>query len=60
VLRRLRADERTAATPVIVISADATRGAVQRLLEAGVHAYLTKPLDVDLFLTTIDQVLDAR
>ncbi|HEX8832452.1 MAG TPA: ATP-binding protein, partial [Longimicrobium sp.] len=60
VLRRLRADERTAATPVIVISADATRGAVQRLLEAGVHAYLTKPLDVDLFLTTIDEVLDAR
>jgi CheY-like chemotaxis protein len=60
VLRRLRADERTAATPVIVISADATRGAVQRLLEAGVHAYLTKPLDVDLFLNTIDEVLDAR
>ena len=58
VLRRLRADPRTAATPVVVISADATRGAVSRLLEAGVHAYLTKPLDVELFLTTVDGVLE--
>ncbi|HEX8454955.1 MAG TPA: PAS domain S-box protein [Longimicrobium sp.] len=60
VLRRLRLDPRTATTPVVVISADATRGAVSRLMEAGVHAYLTKPLDVDLFLTTIDGVLQAR
>jgi len=29
-------------------------------MEAGVHAYLTKPLDVDLFLTTIDGVLQGR
>ncbi|HEX8209131.1 MAG TPA: PAS domain S-box protein [Longimicrobium sp.] len=60
VLRRLRQDPRTATTPVVVISADATRGAVSRLMEAGVHAYLTKPLDVDLFLTTIDGVLQGR
>jgi PAS domain S-box-containing protein len=59
VLRRLRMDPRTADTPVVVISADATRGAVSRLLEAGVRAYLTKPLDVDLFLTTINDALGA-
>ncbi len=57
VLRRLRADERTAHIPVVVISADATRGSVDRLRAAGVDAYLTKPLDVDEFLTTVEDFL---
>jgi CheY-like chemotaxis protein/anti-sigma regulatory factor (Ser/Thr protein kinase) len=57
VLRRLRADVRTRDTPVVVLSADATPGQVQRLLAAGANAYLTKPLDVREFLRTIDAVL---
>ncbi|HEX8361285.1 MAG TPA: PAS domain S-box protein [Longimicrobium sp.] len=59
VLRRLRAEPRTAEIPVIVISADATPEAVKRLLASGVRAYLTKPLDVDHFLDAIDGVLGA-
>jgi PAS domain S-box-containing protein len=59
VLRRLKQDPRTSATPVIVISADATHGQVDRLGELGARAYLTKPLDVDRFLETLDEVLDA-
>jgi PAS domain S-box-containing protein len=57
VLARLRADPRTAGIPVVVISADATPGRIDRLLEAGAHAYLTKPLDVDQFLDVVDGIL---
>jgi CheY-like chemotaxis protein len=59
VLRRLRADPRTAHTPVVVVSADATPGSVERLRQAGADAYLTKPLDVDEFLRVVAQFLPA-
>jgi PAS domain S-box-containing protein len=58
VLRRLRADARTAAIPVVVVSADATPTSLERLRVAGADAYLTKPLDVDEFLRTIDRFLE--
>ena len=57
VLRRLRGDPRTHATPVVVISADATPVRSQRLMEAGADAYMTKPLDIDDFLETVDRLL---
>jgi CheY-like chemotaxis protein len=57
VLRRLRADERTSSVPVVVISADATPTAVEELLALGADAYLTKPLDLDEFLRTLEQFL---
>jgi CheY-like chemotaxis protein len=57
VLRRLRADPRTAAIPIIVVSADATPASVVRLQAAGADAYLTKPLDVDEFLVTVERFL---
>jgi signal transduction histidine kinase/ActR/RegA family two-component response regulator len=59
VLRELRAAPRTARTPVIVVSADATPKTVERLLQAGATAYLTKPLKVKQFLRTLDGVLTA-
>jgi len=60
VLRRLRADGRTARIPVVVISADATPTMVQRLRTAGADAYLTKPLDIDEFLETVERFLPHR
>ncbi|HEX8362702.1 MAG TPA: PAS domain S-box protein [Longimicrobium sp.] len=57
VLRRLRSDERTAGIPVVMISADATPRTIDRLIARGADAYLTKPLDVDEFLSTIDRLL---
>jgi len=57
VLRRLRADPRTAAIPVIVVSADATTASLDRLRAAGADAYLTKPLDVDDFLRAVERFL---
>ena len=41
--------------PVIIVSADAMPAQVNKLLEAGVKQYLTKPFDVPAFLQIIDQ-----
>lgn len=60
VLRRLRTDARTADLPVVIVSADATATSVERLRTAGADAYLTKPLDVDEFLRTVDRLVEAR
>jgi CheY-like chemotaxis protein len=57
VLRRLQTDARTQATPVIVLTADASPGQLGRLLAAGAYAYLSKPLDVLRFLELVDDVL---
>jgi PAS domain S-box-containing protein len=60
VLRRLRADPRTRDVPVVVISADAMPNRVQRLLAEGAFAFLTKPIELDLFLETVERALAAR
>ena len=57
VLRRLRQDPRTKEIPVTVLSADATRGQISRLLTAGARDYLTKPVDVRQLLQLLDQTL---
>jgi len=54
VLTLLMADERTTDIPVIVISADAMPQQLEQLLKGGARKYMTKPLDVLLFLKTID------
>jgi signal transduction histidine kinase/CheY-like chemotaxis protein len=59
VLARLRADDRTSAIPVIMVSADATQGQIDRLLAAGACDYLTKPLDVKRLLAIVDEILAA-
>lgn len=57
ILHRLREDPATSAIPVVMVTADATAGQVQRLLSAGAAAYLTKPLDVAKLLEVIDGIL---
>ncbi|HLZ68780.1 MAG TPA: PAS domain S-box protein [Dehalococcoidia bacterium] len=60
VLQVLKANPETAAIPVVILSADATPGQVERLLTAGAHAYLTKPLDVAEFLTVVADALQRH
>jgi PAS domain S-box-containing protein len=60
VLRRLRADRRTANIPIVIVSADATAGSLERLRQAGADAYLTKPLDVDEFLAVVERFLPTE
>ncbi len=57
VLRRLKEDPRTQQIPVVVISAEASPGHVQRLLAAGASGYLTKPIDVRELLRLLDETL---
>jgi CheY-like chemotaxis protein len=57
VLERLRIDAATAVIPVVVLSADATPGQVKRFRDAGADEYLTKPLDLKLLLSLIDNYL---
>jgi PAS domain S-box-containing protein len=57
VLRRLKAEESTSAIPVIVLSADASKGRASQALELGAIGYLTKPLDVDMFVNALAREL---
>jgi signal transduction histidine kinase/ActR/RegA family two-component response regulator len=57
VLARLRGHPATAAIPVVILSADATPGEVDRLLAAGASDYMTKPLDLQLVLDLLDRTL---
>jgi signal transduction histidine kinase len=60
VLQRLRATPETRAIPIVIVSADATPGQLQRMLEIGATAYVTKPIDVAAFLELLDQLLGPR
>lgn len=57
VLVRLRKDPRTRAIPVVVLSADATPGRVERLRIAGADEYVTKPIQVPAFIEILDRLL---
>ncbi|MFW5452923.1 hybrid sensor histidine kinase/response regulator [Thioalkalivibrio sulfidiphilus] len=46
-------------TPIIAVSANAMPFEVERGLEAGFARYLTKPLDIGLFMETLDELLEA-
>ncbi len=59
VLRRLKADQRTASIPVIMLSADAGERVAPRLRAAGASAFLTKPIKVRDLLDAIDEALAA-
>jgi PAS domain S-box-containing protein len=60
VLSSLRANPQTADIPVIAVTADATDTQRRRMLELGVSAYLTKPLDIDTLITTIADACPSR
>jgi PAS domain S-box-containing protein len=60
VLKHLKADERTARIPVVVVSADATDSRVERLLAGGAEAFLTKPLQVTRFMSVVDNTLAQK
>jgi signal transduction histidine kinase/ActR/RegA family two-component response regulator len=59
VLRQLREDPATATTPVVIVSADATAGQIERLLAEGATGYLTKPLDLQELLTVFNSAVEA-
>ncbi len=56
-LKRLQNLEETYETPVIAISANAMEKDINRALEAGFNCYLTKPLDIPKFKSTVEKLL---
>jgi PAS domain S-box-containing protein len=59
VLSELKNDATTSHIPVVVISADATKRQINRLMAAGAAHYLTKPLDITQFFGVLDETTAA-
>jgi two-component system cell cycle response regulator DivK len=59
-LGRLRADERTASTPVLALTAQAMRGDRERFQAAGFDGYVSKPVNIVELVGTVRQHCDKR
>ena len=57
VLSNLLADDQTKSIPVVILSADAMPHQIEKLMIEGARDYLTKPIDVVMFLNVIDEWL---
>jgi CheY-like chemotaxis protein len=57
VIQHLQKNPATAHIPVVVISGDATPSQIERLLVLGARNYLTKPFEIEPFLTVVDEAL---
>lgn len=57
ILEKLQQNPATRDQPVVAISANATQHDIQNGLNAGFNDYLTKPLDIQEFYTTLDRYL---
>jgi two-component system, cell cycle response regulator DivK len=57
VVREMKSDARTNAIPILALTAHAMRGDRDRFLEAGCDGYISKPIDVKTFLTSVRQYL---
>src|SRR5437763_8788371 len=57
VVREMKTDAVTSAIPILALTAHAMRGDKDRFLEAGCDGYISKPIDVKTFLTSIRSYL---
>ncbi len=55
VLRELKDDPATQNIPVVVLSANALQSQINQARELGIAHYMTKPIEMQEFLTIIDQ-----
>jgi CheY-like chemotaxis protein len=57
VVRAMKEDARTKRVPILALTAHAMRGDKDRFLEAGCDGYISKPIDVKTFMSSIQQYL---
>ena len=60
VVRQMKTDLRTERVPILALTAHAMRGDKDRFLDAGCDGYISKPIDVKTFLTSIEQYMHVR
>lgn len=60
VLGRLRLHERTASIPIVAVTARAMKGDSERFKDAGFDGYLSKPVDIDELLMTVEEHCRGR
>jgi PAS domain S-box-containing protein len=60
VLRNIRQDPDLRDIPVVMISGDAIPSQVQRLLDLGARAYITKPFDLQELLRVVDEMVESN
>lgn len=56
VLRRIRADERTALLPVVVLTTSRESRDIQQAYRLGANSYIRKPVDFEHFLQAVGQL----
>ena len=60
VLRQLASFPETASIPVVIISGDSGRAAINELLASGASDFLSKPFDIHQFQTVVESYLAAE
>lgn len=53
VLRRIRAEERTALLPVVVLTTSGEQRDVEQAYQLGTNSYIRKPIDYDHFVGSV-------
>ncbi|MBI2487468.1 MAG: response regulator [Deltaproteobacteria bacterium] len=56
VLRRIKSDERTKMTPVVVLTSSKEDRDIVESYKLGVNSYIVKPVDFDKFLQAVSQL----
>lgn len=59
VLRELKANEKTATVPVVMLTGVSDKKKIQEALESGIDYYVVKPFDFDDLLSKIKQALEG-
>ncbi len=59
-LKRLKADPATRGIPVVALTSYAMKGDRERFLAEGFSGYISKPLDIDIFLEVVRRLAPLR
>lgn len=60
ITRQLKADEKVRGIPVIAVTAFAMKDDEEMILSAGCEAYMSKPISIPVFISTVQKFLGER